>query len=251
MLPHLLLPHDCPPCTHLPTPCAPTCTAQWICQPPPSQPQLMHLTPPTLSHLLTNCTTFPLTPHSPLPSPHSQVPLYFRDLASPEFRSYMCLVHSRFSTNTFPSWNRAQPMRMLGHNGEINTLRGNTNWMASREGVVSCQALGLTEQQLEQVGGWRGLAACMWVCCATSTQQPADVLCSVVECDGSVGCATDLAVHCTAVHQPASQLSPDPPPPTSPACSLPPSSPPPHPTPAPLTLRWSCSRAPAATCPTS
>ena len=46
-----------------------------------------------------------------------QVPSYFRDLQAPDFTSYMCLVHSRFSTNTFPSWDRAQPMRMLGHNG--------------------------------------------------------------------------------------------------------------------------------------
>jgi len=45
------------------------------------------------------------------------VPSYFRDLQAPDFTSYMCLVHSRFSTNTFPSWDRAQPMRMLGHNG--------------------------------------------------------------------------------------------------------------------------------------
>jgi glutamate synthase (NADPH/NADH) len=54
-----------------------------------------------------------------------QVPVYYTDLQRPDFRSYMALVHSRFSTNTFPSWNRAQPMRLLGHNGEINTLRGN------------------------------------------------------------------------------------------------------------------------------
>jgi glutamate synthase domain-containing protein 1 len=51
--------------------------------------------------------------------------VYYTDLQRPDFRSYMALVHSRFSTNTFPSWNRAQPMRLLGHNGEINTLRGN------------------------------------------------------------------------------------------------------------------------------
>jgi hypothetical protein len=47
-----------------------------------------------------------------------QVPEYFLDLQRPDFRSYMALVHSRFSTNTFPSWGRAQPMRLLGHNGE-------------------------------------------------------------------------------------------------------------------------------------
>jgi hypothetical protein len=53
------------------------------------------------------------------------VPTYFKDLQHPEFRSYMAIVHSRFSTNTFPSWGRAQPMRTMAHNGEINTLRGN------------------------------------------------------------------------------------------------------------------------------
>ena len=67
-----------------------------------------------------------------------QVPTYFKDLSAPDFKSYMTLVHSRFSTNTFPSWDRAQPMRMLGHNGEINTLRGNQNWMKARQvcGVI-------------------------------------------------------------------------------------------------------------------
>jgi hypothetical protein len=54
----------------------------------------------------------------------AQVPSYFRDLQAPDFTSYMCLVHSRFSTNTFPSWDRAQPMRMLGHNGARAQPRG-------------------------------------------------------------------------------------------------------------------------------
>eukprot|EP00879_Flechtneria_rotunda_P003043 GHRR01003263.1.p1 GENE.GHRR01003263.1~~GHRR01003263.1.p1 ORF type:complete len:2008 (+),score=728.67 GHRR01003263.1:1512-7535(+) len=63
----------------------------------------------------------------------------------------MALVHSRFSTNTFPSWGRAQPMRLLGHNGEINTLRGNRNWMTAREGVMACEALGLTREELEKL----------------------------------------------------------------------------------------------------
>ncbi|CAK9149444.1 unnamed protein product [Ilex paraguariensis] len=52
---------------------------------------------------------------------------YYADLGTERFTSYMALIHSRFSTNTFPSWDRAQPMRVLGHNGEINTLRGNVN----------------------------------------------------------------------------------------------------------------------------
>ena len=73
----------------------------------------------------------------------AQVPLYYADLRSPAFRSYMAVAHSRFSTNTHPSWGRAQPMRSLAHNGEINTLRGNRNWMRAREGVMACDALAL------------------------------------------------------------------------------------------------------------
>ena len=52
------------------------------------------------------------------------------------YTSHLAMVHSRFSTNTFPSWDRAQPLRFMSHNGEINTLRGNKNWMRAREGVV-------------------------------------------------------------------------------------------------------------------
>ena len=80
-----------------------------------------------------------------------QVKQYFKDLQREDFSSYMALVHSRFSTNTFPSWPRAQPMRLLGHNGEINTLRGNANWMRAREGVMACAALGLSADLVAQV----------------------------------------------------------------------------------------------------
>ncbi|GIL79137.1 hypothetical protein Vretimale_16677 [Volvox reticuliferus] len=80
-----------------------------------------------------------------------QVRVYFKDLQREDFRSYMALVHSRFSTNTFPSWARAQPMRLLGHNGEINTLRGNANWMRAREGVMACLKLGLPKEVLQQL----------------------------------------------------------------------------------------------------
>ena len=59
---------------------------------------------------------------------------YFPDLADPDYTSHLAMVHSRFSTNTFPSWDRAQPCRFMSHNGEINTLRGNINWMQAREG---------------------------------------------------------------------------------------------------------------------
>ncbi|MCB9788735.1 MAG: glutamate synthase large subunit [Deltaproteobacteria bacterium] len=61
-----------------------------------------------------------------------QVPQYFPDLQDQDMVSALALVHSRFSTNTFPTWDRAQPMRFIAHNGEINTLRGNRNWMNAR-----------------------------------------------------------------------------------------------------------------------
>nr|XP_007161522.1 hypothetical protein PHAVU_001G076400g [Phaseolus vulgaris]ESW33516.1 hypothetical protein PHAVU_001G076400g [Phaseolus vulgaris] len=76
---------------------------------------------------------------------------YFADLGNERFTSYMALIHSRFSTNTFPSWDRAQPMRVLGHNGEINTLRGNVNWMKAREGLLKCKELGLSENKLKKL----------------------------------------------------------------------------------------------------
>ena len=60
----------------------------------------------------------------------------YPDLADDDYTSHLAMVHSRFSTNTFPSWDRAQPNRFMSHNGEINTLRGNINWMSAREGVV-------------------------------------------------------------------------------------------------------------------
>ncbi len=64
-----------------------------------------------------------------------QVEKYFLDIKDPLMKSAMALVHSRYSTNTFPSWGRAQPMRMIAHNGEINTIRGNKNWMVAREAM--------------------------------------------------------------------------------------------------------------------
>eukprot|EP00245_Coleochaete_scutata_P001682 TRINITY_DN12105_c0_g1_i1.p1 TRINITY_DN12105_c0_g1~~TRINITY_DN12105_c0_g1_i1.p1 ORF type:complete len:2269 (+),score=508.94 TRINITY_DN12105_c0_g1_i1:124-6930(+) len=76
---------------------------------------------------------------------------FYADLGSENFTSYMALVHSRFSTNTFPSWERAQPMRVLGHNGEINTLRGNVNWMKAREGMLRSEDLGLTKEELQML----------------------------------------------------------------------------------------------------
>ncbi|CAH0556615.1 unnamed protein product [Brassicogethes aeneus] len=67
---------------------------------------------------------------------------YFPDLADPAYDTYLALVHTRFSTNTFPSWERAHPLRMLAHNGEINTLRGNVNYMKAREGVMKNESFG-------------------------------------------------------------------------------------------------------------
>ncbi|XP_022890356.1 glutamate synthase 1 [NADH], chloroplastic isoform X1 [Olea europaea var. sylvestris] len=76
---------------------------------------------------------------------------YYADLGNERFTSYMALIHSRFSTNTFPSWDRAQPMRVLGHNGEINTLRGNVNWMKAREGLLKCKELGLSKMEMKKL----------------------------------------------------------------------------------------------------
>ena len=65
-----------------------------------------------------------------------QVGAYYKDLSDPRFETALALVHQRFSTNTFPSWKLAHPYRMVAHNGEINTLRGNVNWMAARQASV-------------------------------------------------------------------------------------------------------------------
>ncbi|KAI5960211.1 GLT1 [Candida pseudojiufengensis] len=72
----------------------------------------------------------------------NQVYAYYHDLVNSEYESHFALVHSRFSTNTFPSWDRAQPLRLAAHNGEINTLRGNKNWMRAKEGVMQSKLFG-------------------------------------------------------------------------------------------------------------
>ena len=71
-----------------------------------------------------------------------QLRRFYADLSSPYLTSGLALVHSRFSTNTFPKWKLAQPFRLLCHNGEINTVRGNRGWMKARESVLSSEALG-------------------------------------------------------------------------------------------------------------
>ncbi|QPC85466.1 glutamate synthase large subunit [Mesorhizobium sp. NBSH29] len=71
-----------------------------------------------------------------------QVGAYYKDLSDPRFETALILVHQRFSTNTFPSWKLAHPYRMVAHNGEINTLRGNVNWMAARQASVDSELFG-------------------------------------------------------------------------------------------------------------
>ncbi|RWP88954.1 MAG: glutamate synthase subunit alpha, partial [Mesorhizobium sp.] len=71
-----------------------------------------------------------------------QVGAYYKDLTDPRFETALILVHQRFSTNTFPSWKLAHPYRMVAHNGEINTLRGNVNWMAARQASVDSELFG-------------------------------------------------------------------------------------------------------------
>ncbi|ODV81038.1 glutamate synthase [Suhomyces tanzawaensis NRRL Y-17324] len=72
----------------------------------------------------------------------NQVYAYYHDLVNADYQAHFALVHSRFSTNTFPSWDRAQPLRWAAHNGEINTLRGNKNWMRAKEGVMASKLFG-------------------------------------------------------------------------------------------------------------
>lgn len=75
-----------------------------------------------------------LTPH--------QLRMYYPDLQDPDFKSSLAMVHSRFSTNTFPTWRLAHPFRYLSHNGEINTLRGNRNWMRARYSTLRSEVFG-------------------------------------------------------------------------------------------------------------
>jgi glutamate synthase domain-containing protein 2/glutamate synthase domain-containing protein 1/glutamate synthase domain-containing protein 3 len=72
----------------------------------------------------------------------NQIANFYRELADPDAESALCLVHQRFSTNTFPSWERAHPYRYIAHNGEINTLRGNVNWMHARQSLLSSPLFG-------------------------------------------------------------------------------------------------------------
>ncbi|MBA3314112.1 MAG: glutamate synthase large subunit [Planctomycetaceae bacterium] len=81
-----------------------------------------------------------LTPHQVMP--------YFPDLSAEDYTTHLAMVHSRFSTNTFPSWDRAQPLRYMAHNGEINTLRGNANWTFARQGMMASESFGESLEDL-------------------------------------------------------------------------------------------------------
>jgi glutamate synthase (NADPH) large chain len=81
----------------------------------------------------------------------TQVGVYYKDLADPRCESALALVHQRFSTNTFPEWPLAHPYRMIAHNGEINTVKGNFNWLRAREGVMKSAVLGDDLQKLYPV----------------------------------------------------------------------------------------------------
>ncbi|MBU1147670.1 MAG: glutamate synthase subunit alpha, partial [Candidatus Omnitrophica bacterium] len=81
----------------------------------------------------------------------SQLENFFLDLKDENIKSALCLVHSRYSTNTFPTWDLAQPFRFLAHNGEINTLRGNVNWVSARERLLTSELFGTDIEKLKPV----------------------------------------------------------------------------------------------------
>ena len=77
-----------------------------------------------------------------------QIAEFYKELSDPETRSALCMVHQRFSTNTFPTWQLAHPYRMICHNGEINTVKGNVNWMHARESVLKSNLFGENLEKL-------------------------------------------------------------------------------------------------------
>lgn len=80
-----------------------------------------------------------------------QLENFFLDLKDENIKSALCLVHSRYSTNTFPTWDLAQPFRFLAHNGEINTLRGNVNWVSARERLITSELFGTDIEKLKPI----------------------------------------------------------------------------------------------------
>ncbi len=91
-----------------------------------------------------------------------QVEAYFTDLKNPAMETGLALVHSRFSTNTFPSWDRAHPYRYIAHNGEINTLRGNINWMHARQALFTSKLFGEDMQKILPVINPQGSDSAMF-----------------------------------------------------------------------------------------
>ncbi len=91
-----------------------------------------------------------------------QVEEYFTDLQNPAVETALALVHSRFSTNTFPSWDRAHPYRYIAHNGEINTLRGNINWMHARQALFTSELFGEDMQKILPVINPQGSDSAMF-----------------------------------------------------------------------------------------
>lgn len=91
-----------------------------------------------------------------------QLDQYFPDLRHPLMETSIALVHSRFSTNTFPSWDRAHPYRYIAHNGEINTLRGNINWMRAREALLESQLFGDDTRKLAPIVNVNGSDSSMF-----------------------------------------------------------------------------------------
>jgi glutamate synthase domain-containing protein 2/glutamate synthase domain-containing protein 1/glutamate synthase domain-containing protein 3 len=102
-----------------------------------------------------------------------QIKSYYVDLDDINFKSAIALVHQRYSTNTFPTWNLAQPFRFLAHNGEINTIRGNRNWMHAREGVLKSDFLGEEIKKIFPVIRKNG-----------SDSESLDNMLELLECDG-------------------------------------------------------------------
>ena len=92
----------------------------------------------------------------------AQLDQYFPDLRNPSLETAIALVHSRFSTNTFPSWDRAHPYRYIAHNGEINTLRGNINWMRAREALLQSELFGADVEKLTPIVNVNGSDSSMF-----------------------------------------------------------------------------------------
>ncbi len=95
-----------------------------------------------------------------------QVGQYYKDLQDPRVVSALALVHQRFSTNTFPEWSLAHPYRMVAHNGEINTVNGNFNWMRAREGVMKSPVLG--DDMKSNMRGWKRPTRPCWFVSSTT-----------------------------------------------------------------------------------